>query len=207
MTRSFSRFLLATALSLPVVGTLPATAAQQEAIFAGGCFWCIEKDFEKYVEGVIDVKSGYIGGTNDNPTYKNHTKYNHREAVKIVYDDTKTDYATLLNVFFRSVDPTDAGGQFCDRGFSYTTAVYALDDAQRAAAEKAKAEAEQALGQPVVTPIEAASTFTDSEEYHQDYYEKSTLRYTYYRAACGRDKRVKELWGDAAYTGIAEKSS
>ena len=207
MTRPIAQTLLATALSLPLFGTLPAVAAQQEAIFAGGCFWCIEKDFEKYVDGVIDVKSGYIGGTNENPTYENHGKYKHREAVKIVFDDTKTDYATLLNVFFRSVDPTDAGGQFCDRGHSYTTAVYALDDAQRVAAEQAKAEAEQALGKPVVTPIEAASTFTDSEDYHQDYYEKSTLRYTYYRAACGRDKAVKALWGDAAYTGIKDQSS
>ncbi len=207
MTRPFTKTLLATTLSLPLFATLPVMAAQQEAIFAGGCFWCIEKDFEKYVDGVVEVKSGYIGGSNDNPTYENHTEYGHREAVKIVYDDTKIDYATLLNIFFRSVDPTDGGGQFCDRGFSYTTAVYALDDGQKAAAEKAKAEAEQALGKPIVTPIEPASTFTDAEDYHQNYYETRTLRYTYYRAACGRDKGVKEVWGDAAYTGIKDASS
>jgi peptide-methionine (S)-S-oxide reductase len=126
--------------------TLPAAAQNTErAIFAGGCFWCVESDFDK-VGGVISTTSGYIGGTTENPTYENHTAARHREAVEIVYDPSRVSYDALLAAFFRSVDPTDAGGQFCDRGYSYTTAVYAVGDAQLAAAREAKAEASQALG-------------------------------------------------------------
>ena len=177
-------------------------AYSSEAIFAGGCFWCIEKDFE-YVEGVTSVESGYIGGTNDSPTYENHGKYGHREAVRIEYDSSVVSYSALLDIFFRTVDPTDSGGQFCDRGHSYTTAIYALDSEQARLAEISRQSAEAALGKPVVTPIESASLFTPSEEYHQDYYKKNPLRYRFYRGTCGRDKAVKELWGDAAYSGVA----
>ena len=187
-------------LPLPVV-----LAAEKTAIFAGGCFWCIEKDFE-HVAGVTDVVSGYTGGTNQNPTYKNHGKYKHREVVRITYDDAKTDYATLLNIFWRSVDPTDGGGQFCDRGHSYTTAVYALDGEQLELAKASKKKAAAELKQPLATEIALAQKFTLSEDYHQDYYKKSPVRYKYYRFSCGRDKRVKELWGDQAYTGVDKTS-
>ncbi|MGI9355294.1 MAG: peptide-methionine (S)-S-oxide reductase MsrA [Rhizobiaceae bacterium] len=182
-----------------------ALAAEKTAFFAGGCFWCIEKDFE-HVAGVTDVVSGYSGGTNENPTYKNHVSAGHREVVKITYDDTKTDYATLLNIFFRSVDPTDGGGQFCDRGHSYSTAVYALDGEQLEAAQKAKIEASEVLKKDVATEIAMAQPFTEAEGYHQNYYKKNPIRYNYYRRACGRDGRVKALWGDMAYKGIDKTS-
>lgn len=185
--------------------TTSALAGQKSAVFAGGCFWCIEKDFE-HVAGVSDVVSGYSGGSNKNPTYKNHTQFGHREVVKISYDDTKTDYATLLKIFFRSVDPTDGGGQFCDRGHSYSTAVYALDGEQLQAAQIAKDEAAKVLGQDIATEIAMAEPFTAAEDYHQNYYEKNPIRYNYYRRACGRDKKVKSIWGDQAYQGIDKTS-
>ena len=157
---------LSLTLFLPTTG---AFAAEKTAIFAGGCFWCIEKDFE-HVAGVKEVVSGYTGGTNANPTYKNHGKYKHREVVKITYDDAKVSYETLLNAFFRSVDPTDGGGQFCDRGHSYSTAVYALDGEQLKAAQIAKKEAGKALNKPIATEITMAQPFTNAEGYHQNYY-------------------------------------
>lgn len=192
----------ALALSLAFTA-LPASAQNTErAIFAGGCFWCVESDFDK-VGGVVSTTSGYIGGTNDNPTYENHTAARHREAVEIVYDPSRVSYEALLSAFFRSVDPTDAGGQFCDRGFSYSTAVYAVGDAQLAAAQAAKSEATQALGGvQLATEIVPAPQFWPAEEYHQDYYTKNPLRYRYYRGACGRDARVKEVWGSEAMAGI-----
>ncbi|MEM1040004.1 MAG: peptide-methionine (S)-S-oxide reductase MsrA [Pseudomonadota bacterium] len=203
-----TRFKFSTsALGLALLGSVfavPAVAAQKEAIFAGGCFWCIEKDFE-HVDGVVDVFSGYTGGTNANPTYQNHGKYRHREVVKIIYDDTKTSYARLLEIFWRSVDPTDAGGQFCDRGHSYTTAVYAVDGEQLALAQAQKDALNSAnvLGKPVVTEIAMAQKVTPAEGYHQDYYKKNPIRYKYYRYRCGRDQGVKALWGNEAYTGVS----
>ena len=194
----------ALALALTAAPGLVRDAAAQDsgvAIFAGGCFWCVESDFDK-VEGVSETISGYIGGKADNPTYENHTANGDREAVRITYDPAVVSYAELLATFFRTVDPTDGGGQFCDRGHSYTTAVYALDDAQAAEAEAAKAEAETVLGKPVVTPIEPSATFWPAEDYHQDFYQKSPVRYTYYRRACGRDSAVKALWGDQAFSGL-----
>ena len=204
MTR-FSTTLASALLLSTSFGMSTVPAFSGEAIFAGGCFWCIEKDFE-HVKGVTDVVSGYTGGTNDNPTYKNHTKFGHREVVKITYDDSKVSYDTLLSIFFRTVDPTDGGGQFCDRGHSYTTAVYALNGEQLEAAKKAKADAKAALKRPIATEITMAAPFTASEDYHQDYYKKSAARYKYYRWACGRDKRVKALWGDMAYKGVNKGS-
>lgn len=181
---------------------LVAPAVAQEtraAIFAGGCFWCVESDFDK-VPGVVSTTSGYSGGTLENPTYPNHE--GHREVVRIEYDPAKVSFDRLVDVFFRSVDPTDAGGQFCDRGHAYTTAIYVADEEQEQAAEKAKAAAEAELGKPVVTPIEAAGRFWAAEDYHQDYYKKNPVRYRYYRFACGRNDRVETLWGNAAYEGI-----
>ncbi len=174
-------------------------AAEKTAIFAGGCFWCIEKDFE-HVPGVKDVVSGYTGGSLKNPTYRNHE--GHREAVKITYDDTKVSYDQLLDTFWRTVDPTDGGGQFCDRGYAYSTAVYALDGDQLSVAQVSKKAAGKALGQEIATEIAMASFWTDSEDYHQDYYRKNPIRYKYYRYRCGRNQRVEALWGDQAYQGV-----
>lgn len=188
-------------LALISAGASSAYAESQIAIFAGGCFWCIEKDFE-HVKGVEDVVSGYTGGESDNPTYKNHVAAKHLEAVKITYDPAVVSYETLLNTFWRTVDPTDAGGQFCDRGHSYTTAVFAVDDMQRKLAEASKGEAQAALGKPIVTPIRDAAPFYDAEDYHQNYYEKNPVRYNYYRTACGRNRTVEKLWGEAAYQGV-----
>lgn len=197
---SFAKPLLLS-LSLISAGTSASYAETQTAIFAGGCFWCIEKDFEK-VTGVVDVVSGYTGGESDNPTYKNHVKAKHLEAVKITFDPTVVSYESLLKTFWRTVDPTDAGGQFCDRGHSYTTAIFAVDEMQTNLAAASKAEAGAALGKPIATPIRPAATFYNSEDYHQDYYKKSPTRYNYYRFACGRNQRVEKLWGEAAYFGV-----
>jgi len=178
---------------------------------AGGCFWCVEADFEK-VGGVREVVSGYTGGTVDNPTYKQVTAggTGHYEAVQIMYDPARISARELYDLFFRSVDPTDAGGQFCDRGNSYRTAIFVSDPAQKAAAEAAKAEAEKALGQKIVTPVLNTGPFYEAEAYHQDYYKGSKLvltrfgpkkqssAYKRYRVACGRDQRIRELWGNAA---------
>lgn len=196
-----SAFAAAIFLSPLFGGINAAYAENQTAIFAGGCFWCIEKDFEN-VPGVVDVVSGYSGGETDNPTYQNHSKANHLEVVRITFDPQRVSYASLLETFWRTVDPTDPGGQFCDRGNSYTTAVFALDEMQRELAEKSRAEAEAALGQKIVTPIRDAAPFYEAEGYHQDYYKKNPVRYTYYRTACGRNNRVEALWGDEAYKGV-----
>ena len=188
-----------------------AEAAEKKAYFAGGCFWCVESDFES-LAGVDEVVSGYTGGTTANPTYKAVTKggTGHYEAVEISYDDSVIGYDQLLHDFFRSVDPTDAGGQFCDRGDSYRTAVFVSNSAERAAAEKAKAEAQSELGRTIVTPILDASEFYVAEDYHQDYYKSKELvltrrgpkskanAYKFYRKACRRDDRIRQLWGDAA---------
>ena len=181
------------------------------AYFAGGCFWCVEADFEK-VAGVREVVSGFSGGTMANPTYKQVVRggTGHYEAVEIQYDPARVSFEDLLYAFFRSVDPTDAGGQFCDRGDSYRTAVFVSTPAERAAAEAAKARAASELGREVVTPIIDFDAFYAADEYHQDYYKDDDIiltrfgprskaaAYKLYRDACGRDARVRELWGDAA---------
>lgn len=176
----------------------PAAESTATAVFAGGCFWCVEADFDK-VDGVIETTSGYTGGTTDDPTYDQVTygDTGHYEAVRVTYDPSVVDYRTLADYFFRTVDPTDPGGQFCDRGDSYRTAIFATDG-QREAAQAAKAEAERLLEPEVVTPILDAGEFFVAEEYHQDYYEKNPLRYRYYRWSCGRDARIDEIWEDAA---------
>lgn len=189
----------------------PAMAATETAIVAGGCFWCVESDFES-VPGVKSVVSGYTGGTVKNPTYKQVTKggTGHYEAVEIKFDPAKISYGQIIDLFFRSIDPTDAGGQFCDRGDSYRTAIFVKNAAQRAAADKAKADAMAALGKKIVTPVVDAGPFYKAEDYHQDYYKGNDLvltrrgpkrqseAYKFYRSACGRDQRVKQLWGNAA---------
>ncbi len=176
------------------------------AIFAGGCFWCVEADFDK-VPGVTETVSGYTGGTVPDPTYRQVTggDTGHFEAVRITYDADVVTYAELLEVFWHSVDPTDAGGQFCDRGSSYRTGIFVLNERQQELALETKQEAAEALGQPIATIIEPAGPFYPAEDYHQDYYEKNPVRYNYYRWSCGRNDRVKELWGDQAYAGIPKE--
>lgn len=168
----------------------PADGARAEAIFAGGCFWCVESDFE-HLDGVIEAVSGYSGGALQNPTYRNHE--GHTEAVLVTYDPSRISYAQLLHHFWRHHDPLDAGGQFCDRGPSYAPAIF-VTPAQRAEAEASLAETQRALGRPIATPVREASRFWTAEEYHQDYYEKNDLQYRYYRWRCGRDERVEEVW-------------
>ncbi|KMK65424.1 peptide-methionine (S)-S-oxide reductase MsrA [Puniceibacterium sp. IMCC21224] len=189
----------------------PDRAQAEEIIVAGGCFWCVESDFES-VPGVREAVSGYTGGTTANPTYKQVGKggTGHYEAVKIDYDPRKVNLDQLYAMFFRSVDPTDAGGQFCDRGASYRTAIFVTNPAQKTAAEKAKTDAQKTLGQKIVTPILPTLPFYNAEDYHQDYYKgsnrvltrfgaiKQSDAYKRYREGCGRDARIKALWGDAA---------
>lgn len=173
------------------------------AIFAGGCFWCVESDFDS-VPGVVSTVSGYIGGDSVNPTYKTHSKDRHREAVRITFDPAATTYEKLLEVFWRSVDPTDDGGQFCDRGHSYTTAIYTLDKNQfeLATASKATLNDNAGLDKPVITDIAESAEFYPAEDYHQDYYQKNPVRYKLYRKACGRDNAVRNVWGEQAHAGI-----
>jgi peptide-methionine (S)-S-oxide reductase len=199
--KTFAILALTSAVALPFQSS-EAFAETKVAIFAGGCFWCVESDFDS-VPGVLSTTSGYTGGTTENPTYYDHTAANHREAVRIEYDSTKVNYAALLDVFWHSVDPTDGGGQFCDRGHSYTTAIYAVGADDLAAAEKSKKAAEAELGKPIATEIAAAPAFWPAEDYHQDYYRKNPLRYKYYRSGCGRDARIEEVWGAFAHKGIA----
>jgi len=195
--------LVASTATLPL--TARAAAETQTAIFAGGCFWCVESDFD-HVPGVISTTSGYTGGHVKDPTYEQVVTETtgHRESEKIGFDSSKTSYAKLLDVYFHATDPTDGGGQFCDRGESYTPAIFYLNDEQKKEAEAAKAEAAKELGQPVVTKILPASAFYPAEDYHQDYYRKNSLRYKYYRYGCGRDARLEELWGKQAHRGIKE---
>jgi methionine-S-sulfoxide reductase len=168
----------------------------ETAVFAGGCFWCTESDFEK-VPGVVSAVSGYTGGRTERPTYEQVSAggTGHYEAVRVTYDPARISYAQLARYFFRTVDPTDAGGQFCDRGESYRTAVFAAGAEQRGAAEIALGEAAKTLRRPIATPILPAARFWDAEGYHQDYYKKNKLKYNFYRSRCGRDARLAELWG------------
>ena len=194
-------------LVLALVAGLAGAAQAETAIVAGGCFWCVESDFEK-VKGVSEVVSGYSGGAMKNPTYKNHE--GHYEAVEITFDPAVISYGELMAKFLRSVDVLDAGGQFCDRGDAYRTAIFAQDAAQRQAAEAAVAEAEKVLGAAIVTPVLDAGQFWIAEDYHQDYYKgtgiiltragpkKQSNAYKFYRQSCGRDARVQEVWGAEA---------
>lgn len=169
------------------------------AVFAGGCFWCMEPPYDS-LEGVIKTTSGYAGGDLIAPTYRDVTsgRSGHLEVVQVTYDPTVVSYVQLLEVFWRNVDPLDAGGQFCDRGESYETAIFTTTDREAMLAKQSKQTIEQKLGQDVVTPVRSLTSpgFYPAEAYHQDYYMKNPLRYKYYRASCGRDRRLNELWGD-----------
>jgi peptide-methionine (S)-S-oxide reductase len=185
---------------LTLIGSLATPVYADKVVFAGGCFWCVEKDFEA-LEGVSGAVSGFTGGTAANPTYSgDHT--GHYEAVEITYDPEVLSYQDLLNHFWVNVDPFDARGQFCDKGPSYLSAIFVENDEQRKLAEASRqVVADQFPDQKVVTPILPLMTFhpiAGKEIYHQDFYKKSPIRYKAYRYSCGRDRRLKAIWGDAA---------
>jgi len=168
-----------------------------EAVFAGGCFWCVEADFEK-LTGVIEAISGYAGGHVKNPTYKQVVRggTGHYEAAKIIYDPSVISYDELLEYFWTHVDPTDSGGQFCDRGQSYATAIFAdPEQLELALSSKQVLQSSGRLKDDVVTPVIVAEPFYKAENYHQDYYKKNPVRYKFYRNGCRRDKRIKQIWG------------
>jgi peptide-methionine (S)-S-oxide reductase len=190
--------ILATVVAMLSVIGQPVFAAT--AVLAGGCFWCMESDFEK-LDGVSEVVSGFTGGSHPDPTYRGDHS-GHYEAVEITYDPQVVDYAGILDHFWVNVDPFDARGQFCDKGHSYLAAIFVADDTERELAEKSRLQVvEMFPDQTVIMPILQQSTFypiKGDEEYHQDYYKKSPLRYKYYRWGCGRDKRLSAIWGDRA---------
>jgi peptide-methionine (S)-S-oxide reductase len=174
--------------------TPPMPKNSTTAIFAGGCFWCMEPPFEK-LRGVTSVVSGYTGGTTENPTYEQVSAGNgeHYEAVEVTYDPSIVSYAELLEVFWRNVDPTDLGGQFCDRGPQYRAAIFVANESERAAATRSLREVEKRMR--VTTPILPAARFWPAEDYHQDYAAKNPVRYKFYRTSCGRDARLRKVWG------------
>lgn len=188
--------LLATLAFIPIS---QAHAAQREAIFAGGCFWCMEPPYDK-LEGVVSTTSGYIGGESERPTYEQVSNGNtgHAEAVKVVYDDEVVGYDTLLDVFWHNIDPFAEGRQFCDVGSQYRSAIFPLDQRQRRLAEASKEAVETRFERDVKTRIEPKAPFWDAEEYHQNFYKKNPVRYRFYRAGCGRDDRLEAVWGDDA---------
>ncbi len=202
-----NRFVFWTGLALVLLTGFGAAQAQETAgkeavaIFAGGCFWCMEPPFDK-TEGVISTTSGYTGGTVANPTYKEVSAggTGHAEAVKVVYDPSKVSYEQLLHVFWRNIDPIRKDAQFCDVGSQYRSAIFYLDEEQRKLAEKSKADLDASgrIPKPIVTEIVKAGPFYPAETYHQDYYLKNPVRYAYYRWGCGRDARLEQVWGDEA---------
>lgn len=186
-----------------------AAPARATATFAGGCFWCMQPPFEK-LNGVLSTTVGYTGGNTKNPTYEEVSAggTGHAESVQIVYDPKRISYEKLLDIFWHNIDPVTPNAQFCDHGNQYRSAIFYHDEAQRLAAEasKQKVDGSKQLPQPIVTQIVAATEFYPAEEYHQMYHEKNPVRYTYYRWGCGRDKRLKELWGSAPTDGVDSES-
>ncbi len=172
----------------------PAAQAYKTAIFAGGCFWSAEHDIE-HAPGVVDVQVGYSGGARKNPSYEDHE--GHLEAIRVTYDPARTSYAQLVDAFFHHIDPTDPNGQICDQGPSYRTAVFVADPEERAAAEQVKAQVGRTLGRTVATRILPAGQFWMGEGYHQDYARKNPISYNSYRVGCGRDARLRAVWGRA----------
>lgn len=185
-----------------ILSLLPAVAFTAEtaiATFAGGCFWCMEKPFDE-LDGVVSTTSGYIGGNVKNPSYIAVTtgKTGHTEAVQIVYHPEKIQYQALLEVFWKNIDPTDQTGQFCDKGSQYRSGIFYHDDAQKKAALQSlqQLEKNKPFAEPIVTEVSLASEFYPAESYHQNYYQTNPVRYRFYRYSCGRDARLKALWGD-----------
>ena len=196
--RSMRTLALAAFLAVPAVVLAQAT---EKATFAGGCFWCMEPPYDA-LPGVISTTSGYMGGSKANPTYQEVSAgiTGHAEVLQVVYDPKKVTYEKLLEVFWVNIDPTVRDRQFCDSGSQYRTGVFYHSEAQRKAAEASKAALEKSkpFKAPIVTPVEMAGTFYPAEGYHQDYYVKNPVRYKFYRNGCGRDARLRELWGDKA---------
>ncbi len=193
--------LTAWLMILPAAGTWATEEDQAglaSAIFAGGCFWCMEPPYDA-LDGVVSTTSGFTGGHVSAPSYEQVVRggTGHVEAVKVVYDPAVVDFDTLLDVYWRNVDPLDAGGQFCDRGEAYTTGIFVADANERQLAEASKRALERSgrFDQPLVTPIRDRAEFFPAEGYHQDYYRKNPVRYRFYRFNCGRDRRLDELWG------------
>ena len=193
----FSGWAVAQATASPAA---PA-ANTARAVFAGGCFWCVEADFDK-VDGVLSTTSGYTGGHVPNPTYEqvSNKRTGHAEVVEIVYDPSRVSYGKLVEHFWRTIDPTTRDRQFCDAGSPYRSAIYAQDAEQLRIAQASKAALEKSkpFKEPIVTEVVAGGPFYSAEAYHQDYYKKNPVRYNYYRLTCGRDARLKELWGKQA---------
>ncbi len=203
--RTYLSKIVVTLIGLALGAALVATAAEpavkdkptaSTAVFAGGCFWCMEPPYDK-LPGVVATTSGYSGGQKINPTYEQVSAGNtgHIEVIQVTYDPKQVSYEKLLEVFWRNVDPLDKGGQFCDRGNTYTTAIFYANEEQKKLAEQSKTAIEKKLGKSVVTAIRPAASFYAAEDYHQDYYKKNPLRYKYYRYSCGRDQRLEQLWG------------
>jgi peptide-methionine (S)-S-oxide reductase len=183
---------IATAALALVVTTAAEAANTRTAVFAGGCFWTMEKAFEA-APGVIDAVSGYSGGTSRNPTYENHE--GHLESVRVTYDPAKISYAQLVDYFYHHIDPTDPSGQVCDKGPTYRTAVFVSNPQERAAADAEKAKVEKMLGAKVTVTTRNAAPFWMAEAYHQDFAKKNPIRYEQYRIGCGRDRVLKVVWG------------
>lgn len=181
--------------------TTPAPAKTEKATFAGGCFWCVESDFDK-VPGVISTTSGYTGGKTVNPSYEQVSSHTtgHAEAVEVVYDPSKVSYAQLVDYYWHSIDPTVKDQQFCDHGSPYRTVIFTHDENQMkiALASRAALEKSKPFKEPIVTEIQAAGPFYPAEDYHQDYYKKNPIRYKFYRTSCRRDARLQEIWGNLA---------
>lgn len=181
-----------------LAAAVPAAAGEERATFAGGCFWCMEPPYDE-LEGVISTTSGYAGGRVPNPTYEQVSGggTGHAEVVQVVYDPEVVSYKKLLEVYWRNVDPFDQGGQFCDRGDQYRTAVFYHNGEQRRLALAGKRDLERQFGgREIATEVEPLEAFYPAEEYHQDYYRKNPIRYKFYRTGCGRDRRLREVWGD-----------
>lgn len=189
---TFRTLAAASAFALLAAQAAPAAAALKTAIFAGGCFWSAEHDIE-HTPGVAKVVVGYSGGTLRHPTYGNHA--GHLESIQVTYDPAKISYPQLVNAFFHHIDPTDPNGQICDKGPSYHTAVFYGSAQEKAQAAAVKAKVGETLGKPVATVIEPARTFWPAEAYHQDYAKKNPVSYQAYRIGCGRDARLKAVWG------------
>ena len=208
-----NRLVIGLSISVLMWGTLSCGAATGKsvaaaegdlstAVFAGGCFWCMEQPFDA-LSGVVETTSGYTGGTVENPTYQQVSggTTGHVEAMEVRYDAAQVSYETLLNTFWHNIDPLDDRGQFCDKGSQYRSAIFYETPEQQALAEASKADVAQTLNQgEVATEILPAATFYDAEDYHQDYYQTNPIRYKVYRFGCGRDRRLSEVWGDDAPT-------
>ena len=196
--------ILAAAFTLSAHAAPPVPPGHKVATFAGGCFWCMEPPYDA-LPGVAATTSGYMGGRTANPTYEQVSTgtTGHTEVVQVVYDPKKVSYEKLLEVFWVNIDPTVRDRQFCDTGSQYRTGIFFHDDEQRKAAEASKAALERSkpFKEPLVTPIEMAGAFYEAEGYHQDYYKTNPVKYKLYRSGCGRDARLKQLWGDKAPKG------